>query len=133
MSRICSSSTSGWMSQCSAVFIEIFTKMSKVDSLVLPARILRLLSPSILYSTCTLSIPTELDTVALDTSQELRPEQANSRCQRAPSPVKTAESPSDVGLNVSPAKQSLEETSSPPQRRSDRRRKERQEECGDCV
>ena len=33
-------------------------------------------------------IPTEPDTVALDTSQEIPPEQANSPCNRVPSPVK---------------------------------------------
>ena len=158
----CSSSTPERMSQGSAVFIKNFTKKSKDASLVHSARILGLLSPQravvsypekIRIDTVAtkfiskgtepdptdtseqnpMEIPTERNTVALDTKQELPPEQANSRCKRAPSPVKTVESPSDVGLNVTPAKQSLEETSSPPLRRSGRLRKQNQVECGDYV
>ena len=150
------------MSQGSAVFIKNFTKKSKDASLVHSARILGLLSPQravVSYPeknridtvatkfiskgpepdpTDTseqnpMEIPTEPNTVALDTSQELPPEQASSRCERAPSPVKTVESPSDVGLNVTPAKQSLEETSSPPLRRSGRLRKQNHLECCDYV
>ena len=158
----CSSSTPKWMSQGSTVFIKNFTKKSKDDSLVHLARYLRLLSPQHAVVSYTetnridtvakkfiskgpepdttntseqnpTEIPTEPDTVANDTSQELPSEQANSRCKRAPSTVKTVESPSDVGLNVSPAKQFLEETSSPPLPRGGRLRKQRQVECGDYV
>ena len=120
-----------------------FTKKSKDDSLVQAARILRLFSPQyavISYPEENLidtvatkfiskgpepdpantseqnltEIPTKPDTVALDTSRELPPAQANFRCKKASSPVKTVESPPDVGLNLSRTKQSLKETSTPP-------------------
>ena len=61
-----------------------------------------------------MELPTEPDAVAPHKSQELPAEQAKARCRSAPSPVKTVESPSDVGLNVSLAKESIEETSSLP-------------------
>ena len=150
------------MCQGSAVFIKSFTEKLKDDSLVQPARTLRLLSsqPAVVsypeknrintFATKFISkgpepdppytseqnpteIPTKPNTVAPDSSKELRPEQANAPSRRAQSPVKTVESPSDVGLNVSLAKQSIEETSSPPLRRSGRIRKQRQGECGDSV
>ena len=134
----CCRSTPDWMSQGSAAFITNFTKNSKNNSLVQPARILRhnLLSPQLAVDSYSeknrintaaikfiskgpepdptktseqnsTEIPTEPDTMAIDTLQERPPEQANSRCKRVPSAVKTVESPSDVCLNVSPAKQFL--------------------------
>ena len=129
----CSSFTPEWKSQGSAVFVKNFTKKSEDDSLVQLARILRLLSPQ--HAVVSYLDKNRIYTIT--TQHSYRRDQNLSPsilwCKRASSPVKTVESHPHVGLNVSPARQSLEEASSPPLRRSGRLRNQRQGECGDYM